>query len=209
MGVISNGTTLLDAGALDSGVATGATTLIKTLTASSSGTLSFVHGASSVVLDGTYKEYIFKFINIHSGNNDVLFSVGFRDGSTDYDASKTTTLFQAEHDEDDGASSLTGLSAGNGDILHNETGFQVMTRNMGNGNDECMSGELMLFNPSSTTFVKHFIFKTNINSNDDSSDVSYGSGYCNVTAAIDAVQFSFNSGNIDAGVIKLYGIADS
>ena len=60
MGLISNGTTLLDAGAIDSGVATGAMTLIKTLTASSSGTLSFVDGASSVVLDGTYKEYIFK-----------------------------------------------------------------------------------------------------------------------------------------------------
>ena len=206
MGVISNGTTLLDAGALDSGVATGATTLIKTLTASSSGTLSFVHGASSVVLDGTYKEYIFKFINIHSGNNDVLFSVGFRDGSTAYDASKTTTLFQAEHDEDDGASSLTGLSAGNGDILHNETGFQVMTRNMGNGNDECMSGELHLYDPSNTTFVKHFMFRTNINSNDDSSDVSHGQGYCNVTAAIDAVQFKFNSGNIDSGTIKMYGV---
>ena len=206
MGVISNGTTLLDAGALDSGVATGATTLIKTLTASSSGTLSFVHGASSVVLDGTYKEYIFKFINIHSGNNDVLFSVGFRDGSTDYDASKTTTLFQAEHDEDDGATSLTGLSAGNGDILHNETGFQVMTRNMGNGNDECMSGELHLYDPSNTTFVKHFMFRTNINSNDDSSDVSHGQGYCNTTTAIDAVQFKFNSGNIDSGTIKMYGI---
>jgi len=209
MGLISNGTTLLDAGALDSGVPTGSMTFIKTLTASSSGTLSFVHGASSVVLDGTYKEYVFKFNNIHSGNNDVLFSVGFRDGSTDYDASKTTTLFQAEHDEDDGASSLTGLSAGNGDILHNETGFQVMTRNMGNGNDECMSGELTLFNPSSTTFAKHFLFKTNINSNDDSSDVSYGAGYCNVTAAIDAVQFKFNSGNIGSGKIKLYGIKDS
>ena len=204
MGVISNGTTLLDAGALDSGVATGATTLIKTLTASSSGTLSFVHGASSVVLDGTYKEYIFKFINIHSGNNDVLFSVGFRDGSTDYDASKTTTLFQAEHDEDDGATSI-GM-AGGGDILHNETGFQVMTRNMGNGNDECMSGELHLYDPSNTTFVKHFMFRTNINSNDDSSDVSHGQGYCNTTTAIDAVQFKFNSGNIDSGTIKMYGI---
>jgi len=70
MGVISNGTTLLDAGALDSGVATGAMTLIKTLTASSSGTLSFVDGASGVVLDNTYKEYIFKFIDIHPSADD-------------------------------------------------------------------------------------------------------------------------------------------
>jgi len=206
--IISNAVTIADAGAFS--VSLGSKVLIKTITVSSdTGTVSFVHGSSNVVLDSTYPIYVFKLINIHSANNDVLFSVGFRDGSTDYDASKTTTLFQAEHDEDDGATSLTGLSAGNGDILHNETGFQVMTRNMGNGNDECMSGELTLFNPSSTTFAKHFLFKTNINSNDDSSDVSHGGGYCNVTAAIDAVQFKFNSGNIGSGVIKLYGIKDS
>ena len=190
-----------------SSIPSGALTHIKTLTASSSGTLSFVNGSSDVVLDSTYPIYVFKFINIHSANNDVLFKVGFRDGSTDYDASKTTTLFQSEHDESGSSPSITHASGG--DILHNETGFQVMTRNMGNGNDECMSGELTLFNPSSTTFVKHFLFKTNINSNDDSSDVSHGAGYCNVTAAIDAVQFSFNSGNIGSGVIKLYGIKDS
>ena len=89
------------------------------------------------------------------------------------------------------------------------TAFQKISHEIGNGNDECASGELFLFNPSSTTFVKHFLFKTNINSNDDSSDVSYGAGYCNVTAAIDAVQFSFNNGNIDAGTIRLYGIKDS
>jgi len=185
----------------------GALVHIKTIAASSDSTISFVDGTSDVVLDNTYRTYIFKFINIHSANNDVLFSVGFRDGSTDYDASKTTTLFQAEHDESGSSTSFASPSAGNGDILHNETGFQVMTRNMGNGNDECASGELWFFNPSSTTYVKHFMFNTNINSNDDSSDASYGAGYCNVTAAIDAVQFKFNSGNIDAGTFKLYGIA--
>ena len=205
MAIISNAVTIADAGAFS--VSLGSQVLIKTLTASSSANLSFVHGSSDVVLDSTYPIYVFKFINIHSANNDVLFKVGFRDGSTDYDASKTTTLFQSEHDESGSSPSITHASGG--DILHNETGFQVMTRNMGNGNDECMSGELTLFNPSSTTFVKHFLFKTNINSNDDSSDVSHGAGYCNVTAAIDAVQFSFNSGNIGSGVIKLYGIKDS
>jgi len=189
-------------------IPSGAMTLIKTLTISSgSSTVSLVNGSDDVVLDGTYPIYLFKFINIHSANNDVLFKVGFRDGRSAYDASKTTTLFQAEHDESGSSTSFTAASGG--DILHNETGFQVMTRNMGNGNDECMSGEMFLFSPSSTTFVKHFMFKTNINSNDDSSDVSFGAGYCNVTAAIDAVQFSFNSGNIDAGTIKLYGIKDS
>ena len=91
MGVISNGTTLLDAGAIDSGVPTGAMTLIKTLTASGSSTLSFVHGASSVVLDGTYKEYIFKFINIHpSGTNRFQFN-GSIDAGSNYNVVKTTT----------------------------------------------------------------------------------------------------------------------
>ena len=185
-----------------------ALTHIKTLTISSgSSTVSLVNGSDDVVLDSTYPIYLFKLINIHSSNNDVLFKVGFRDGGSSYDATKTTTLFQAEHDES--GSSTSFAHASGGDILHNETGSQVMTRNMGNGNDECMSGEMFLFNPSSTTFVKHFLFKTNINSNDDSSDVSYGAGYCNVTAAIDAVQFSFNNGNVDAGTIKLYGLKDS
>jgi len=189
-----------------SSLPTGAMTLIKSQTASSSSTISFVDGTSDVVLDSTYPIYLFKLINIHSSNNDVLFSVGFRDGGSAYDATKTTTLFQAEHDE---SGSSTSFGYASGDDLAQGTGFQVMTRNMGNGNDECASGELWLFSPSSTTFVKHFMFNTNINSNDDSSDVSYGAGYCNVTAAIDGVQFKFNSGDIDAGTIKLYGIKDS
>ena len=187
-------------------ISPGSMTLIKTITASSDSTLSFVDGSSSVVLDNTYPVYMFKFINIHSSNNDVLFTVNFRDGGSSYDATKTTSLFQAEHDE---SGSSTSFSYATGDDIAQGTGAQVMTRNMGNGNDECASGELFLFNPSSTTFVKHFLFKTNINSNDDSSDVSYGAGYCNVTAAIDAVQFSMSSGNIDAGTIKLYGLKDS
>ena len=205
MAIISNATTIADAGAFSASL--GSMVLIKTITVSSPvNAVSFVDGADSVVLDSTYPIYKFEFINIHSANNDVLFSVGFRDGGSNYDATKTTSLFQAEHDEDDGATVFTYAS---GDDLAQGTGFQVMTRNMGNGNDECMSGDLMLFNPSSTTFVKHFLFKTNINSNDDSSDVSHGAGYCNVTAAIDAVQFKFNSGQVGSGTIKLYGIKDS
>jgi len=203
--IISNAVTIADAGAFSASL--GSMVLIKTITVSSAvNAVSFVHGTSDVVLNSTYPIYKFEFINIHSANNDVLFSVGFRDGGSNYDATKTTTLFQAEHDESGGDGRF---AYADGDDLAQGTGYQVMTRNMGNGNDECMSGDLMLFNPSSTTFVKHFIFKTNINSNDDSSDVSHGAGYCNVTAAIDAVQFKFNNGQVGSGVIKLYGIKDS
>ena len=100
MGLISNGTTLLDAGALDSGVATGAMTLIKTLAASNSSALSFVHGTSSVVLDGTYKEYLFKYINIHPTEVAQLV-VNFRDGGSNFDAPKTSTAYNPYHLEND------------------------------------------------------------------------------------------------------------
>jgi hypothetical protein len=202
MGLISNGTTLLDAGALDSGVPTGAMTLIKTLTASSSGTLSFVHGTSSVVLDSTYKEYVFKFINIHPATDGQNFTVNFRDGSTAFDATKTTTLFQAQHSEGD----ATNFSYQTGHDLAQGTGYQTISQYVGNGNDETCSGELFLFSPSSTTFVKHFISKANSYFANDKSNNDFTAGYCNVTAAIDGVQFKFSSGNIDAGTIKMYGI---
>ncbi len=132
--------------------------LIKTLTASSSATLSFVDGSSDVVLDSTYPIYMFKYINCHAATNNVAFSVNFRDGSTDYDATKTTTLFAAAHNEADNAAEMGYASS---DDIAQGTGFQGLTRGTGNGNDESCSGELMLFNPSSTTFVKHFLSNSN------------------------------------------------
>jgi hypothetical protein len=181
-------------------------THIKTLTASSSSTLSFVNGSDDVVLDSTYPIYMFKYINCHAATNNVAFSVNFRDGSTDYDATKTTTLFAAAHNEADNAAEMGYASS---DDIAQGTGFQGLTRGTGNGNDESCSGELMLFNPSSTTFVKHFLSNSNNYNANTQSNHCLVSGYCNVTAAIDAVQFKFSSGNIDAGTIKLYGIKDS
>ena len=189
------------------GLASGALTHIKTLTASSSGTLSFVHGTDGVVLDSTYPIYKFEFINIHPATDSTEFSVGFRDGGTAYDAVKTTTAFVAVHNEADSEAALNNRSGNEG--LAQNTGFQVLNLNMGNGNDESLSGELTLFNPSSTTFVKHFIAKTQYYQDGDASLNYYIAGYNNVTAAIDGVQFKMNSGNIDSGVIKLYGIKDS
>ena len=204
MGVISNGTTLLDAGALDSGVATGATTLIKTLTASSDGTLDFVHGTSNVVLDGTYKEYIFKYIDIHPASIAQL-TVNFRDGGSNFDATKTTTAINPYHNEDGTDGSVSYRAAWD---LAQSTSDQIIAQELGNGNDESGSGYLHLFNPSSTTFVKHFIGVTNYYQNfgkTGSFGVHYA-GYCNVTAAIDGVRFKMSSGNIDAGTIKMYGV---
>ena len=201
MAVISNTTTIIDAGAIS--VASGAMTLIKTLTASSSGTLSFVDGASSVVLDGTYKKYIFKFINIHPQTDDTGLTVGFRDGSTAYDATKTTSFFRATHGENASSEAVAYVT---GADLAQATGFQRLDNDMGADADQCMSGELTLFNPSDTTFVKHFISRTSTSRPADRANDIHMAGYCNVTAAIDAVQFKMNSGNIASGTIKLYGI---
>ena len=176
--------------------------LIKTLTASSDSTLSFVDGASSVILDNTYKTYYFKYINVHPATNEKAFCVNFRDGGSSYDATKTTTWFQASHTEG-GSHSLAYDS--NRDVTQG-SGVQQLSTDIGNGNDESVSGELWLFNPSNTTFATHFMGKSNGYYAGDATSNAFYAGYCNVTAAIDAVQFSFVSGNIDSGIIKLYGI---
>ena len=204
MGVISNGTTLLDAGALDSGIATGAMTLIKTLTASSSATLSFVDGASSVVFDSTYKEYLFKFINIHPANDGVAFLFNLSvDTGSNYNVTKTTTLFRSIHLEDD---SQTSFGYRTGEDLAQDTAFQHLHTNSGNDNDQHMSGQLTVYDPSNTTFVKHFISRMQSAAEGDWSQEFYMAGYGNTTSAVDAVQFKFVNGNIDSGTIKMYGI---
>ena len=187
------------------GLTAGAMTLIKSQTASSSSTINFVHGTSDVVLDSTYPIYLFKFINIHPSGDATDLQINFRDGSTAYDATKTTTVFRAYHNE---AGDDTTLSYQTSWDLAQSTGVQLISHGIDNDNDGSASGELYLFNPSSTVFVKHFLATTNA-MNGTYSHQNFIAGYCNVTAAIDAVQFSMSSGNIDAGTIKLYGIKDS
>jgi len=201
MGLISNATTIFDAGAMSVGFG-GAMTFIKKLTASSSANLSFVHGASGVVLDSTYKEYLFTFKNMHPSANGPYFQVNFRDGGTNYDATKTSTFFAARHNEDDSGGALA--YNGSNDLAQG-TGAQFLDGfGINNDNNSCVSGVLQLFNPSSTTFVKHFLVTT---SGHAPASHNFTSGYCNTTSAIDGVQFTFQSGNIDAGDICLYGIS--
>jgi hypothetical protein len=202
--IISNAVTIADAGAFSVGL--GSMVLIKTVTASNAATVSFVHGSSSVVLDSTYPIYKFEFINMHPITTNRIFSVGFRDGSTDYDATKTTTSFRSIHTENNNTASVAYTA--NDDIAQG-TGFQSLANGVGAGNDESLSGEMYIFNPSSTTFVKHFIATVNFYEDANMSVQHFTSGYCNVTAAIDAVQFKMSSGNIDSGIFKLYGIKDS
>ena len=198
MGLISNGTTIFDAGAMETGG--GAMTLIKKLTASNASTLTFVDGASSVVLDGTYKQYLFTFTNIHADTRNAEWTVNFRDGSTAYDAPKTSTFFQSFHYEGD---TNAALGYRNEKDLANGTGAQLLTFENHEDADCNLGGTLMLYNPGSTTFVKHYMCRLNFSNT--FSQECYTAGYCNVTAAIDGVQFAMASGTFD-GVVCLYGI---
>ena len=178
--------------------------LIKNIDASSDATISFVNGSSSVVLDGTYKTYIFRFINIHPETDQKKFEFNVSiDGGSNYNVTKTSSFFHAYHGEDGSQAALGYETAGD---LAQGTGFQSLGQQVGNANDECISGEMYLFSPSSTTFVKHFLANTNRASGNAYSVNSFISGYANTTSAVNAVQFKFDSGDIDAGRIALYGI---
>ena len=194
------------------GLTTGAMTLIKSQTASSSATISFVHGTSDVVLDSTYPIYVFKIINTHPSSTsrpDFTFNGSDDDSSHSYDVTKTTTFINAYHMESD----ASGFDYASTEDLAQGTGFQPLSTLQGDGNDNSGCGEMWLFNPSSTTFVKNFISRFSSVGEDAGGNHfaqdEYAAGYFNTTADITAIQFKFASGNIDAGTIKLYGIKDS
>ena len=203
MGLISNGTTVFDAGSMAAGFG-GSMTFIKKLTASNSSTLSFVDGASGVVLDNTYKEYLFTFNNIHPASDNYNFSFNLSsDGGSNYNVTKTTTVFTAQHGEDGNNGNIEYSSSLD---LAQSTDFQKLSKDLGNGSDESLNGTLNLFNLSSTTFVKHFISRTSSYFGFDRAVDMNIAGYGNTTSAVDAIQFKMTSGNIDAGDICLYGI---
>ena len=184
--------------ALPSGVSAKSLILLATETASSSSTITFDSN-----IDSTYKEYIIKYIDIHPSPGDNHFTVNFRDGGSSYDATKTSTMFRAYHREDGTNHALSYVAGGD---LAQATGVQQLGQSVDAANDSTISGELYLFDPSSTTFVKHFIARSQEVTYEATSQEFYVSGYCNVTAAIDGVQFAMSSGNIDAGTFKLYGV---
>ena len=185
--------------ALPASISGGGLNLISTQTASSSATISFTSG-----IDSTYKEYIFKFINIHPSAT-AKFQVNFStDGGSSYNVTKTTTAIQVYHNENTDSDTSLGYSTG-GDLAQG-TGAAQIGQGASTGNDESLAGTFHLFDPSNTTFVKHFIADT-FSTSDSYAYRRLHGGYGNTTSAINAVQFSQSSGNIDSGVIKLYGIS--
>jgi hypothetical protein len=194
---LANNNSLANITALPSSISGGAMTLISEQTASSSATISFTSG-----IDSTYDSYVFKFIDIHPASSQNFEFQGSTDGGSSYGVTITSTMFRAYHDEADSATALNYDTASD---LAQSTSFQRLMK-ITTDNDFCCAGTLTLFNPSSTTFVKHFISNCNGN-NANYSQNEFSAGYFNTTSAIDAIQFKMASGNIDSGVIKLYGIS--
>ena len=184
---------------LPSGVTGSSLVLISEQTASSSATIDFTSE-----IDSTYKEYIFKFINIHPATDGTDLSFQVETGTnTDYNQTITSTYFRARHGEDGSANQLTYAT---GNDLAQSTSFQIIAGDLGNDNDQSYSGTLHLFDPSNTTFVKHFMANGNESRNDDRTANNFVAGYINDTTAITRVRFKMASGNIDAGTIKMYGV---
>ena len=194
---VANNQSLTAITALPSAVSGGAMTLLETQTASSSSTLSFTSD-----IDDTYDEYVFRFYNIHpeTDGQQFRFQTSINTGSS-YGVTITSTYFLAYHKEDGSESALSYIT---GSDQAQTTNFMVL----GSGdaeNDSGISGYMHLYNPSSTTFVKHFMART-INDPSGYAQDEFTAGYFNSTSAIDAVQFKFASGDIDVGSIKMYGI---
>ena len=193
-----------DADGLEATLSGGAMTFISKSTASSSSTISFTSG-----IDSTYKEYVFIFKNIHPSADSAEFSFQADTGTnTSYNQTITSTFFNAQHRQDD---VVTGLAYDTGADLGQSTNFQRLAFNIDNGNEDNLSGYLHVFNPSSSTFVKHFLSNCNYTYDGDANEQysfnTFVGGYFNTTTAITRFQFKMESGNIDAGTITLYGIS--
>ena len=188
-----------DATAFGSISSLGELVFISKQTASSSATISFTSG-----IDSTYKEYIFYFNNLHPSADNVLFQFqGNASGGSGYNETITSSVFQAYHDE---ADTDTNLGYSGYRDQANGTSFQDINDSLGNGNDESLAGYLRLFNPSGTTFVKHFMGLTARYHTVDYTNQMYLAGYFNTTSAIDEIQFKMSSGNMDSGDIILFGL---
>ena len=203
---ITTGGVILPAGITNSSVSAvtsfanasgGTLTLLSTQTASASATISFTTG-----LDITYDEYIFKFINVKPATDNVQFQFNLStDSGSNYNVTKTTTFFQAVHTEADS----TELAYKTSYDLAQSTSFQILGDAIGNGGDENLSGSMQIFNPSSTTYVKHFISHIQFSRHLDFTMNFHVAGYGNTTSAVNAIRFQMSSGNFD-GTIYLYGI---
>ena len=182
-----------------SGLSGGSMNLISTQTASSSSTISFTSG-----IDSTYDEYQIHFIDVHGSNDDENLQFNMTTDGTNFNVTKTTTYFVAYHNE---AGNDTDLTYETNRDLAQSTGFQNLNDRLGADNDQCVAGVFKLFNPSSTTFVKHYLCTSSAYQAPDYNKQAFSAGYGNTTSAITGIQFKMSAGTIDIGTFKLYGIS--
>ena len=187
---------------LPSGVTGSSLVLISEQTASSSATISFTSG-----IDSTYKEYIFKFIDIHPSNDGDYFSFQANAaGGSGFNETMTTTSFRAYQNEAGNDTALAYYGGSDFDQAQGTDFNKFGGGGVGSDADQCCAGFLHLFDPSNTTFVKHFTSRVILVSDSNYLVEGYVAGYFNTTSAIDEIQFKFTSGNIDSGTIKMYGV---
>jgi|TARA_R100000482_G_scaffold122429_1_gene70108 hypothetical protein len=196
--VTLNNRALKDATAVGTTTGLGDLVFISRSTASSSSSVNITSG-----IDSTYKEYIFIFNNIHPATDGTHFNFQATTNGSDFNVTTTSTTFEAYNNETSGSTSLYYDS--NKDHAQ-DTGYINLVDNIGSDNDQSVSGFLHLFDPSNTTFVKHFLFTSQRSSSNDFSANDFTSGYFNTTTAITGLSFKYESGNIDSGTIDLYGV---
>ena len=207
MAIISNGTTMLDAGSFSVGL--GALTFIKDVTVSGASNATILHGSSSVVFDSTYPVYLIKYINVFSSTGQNI-AMNFTTNGTDWNLNQVTTAWVAEHSEDNTSVARTDYSesydrAGSTDQVL----FNINKGGLENASDASASGEMYIFNPSSTTFAKHFMSRANSLSEYPGSTDNFVAGYINSTSAVTGVRFHVVSSGTLSGTFLLYGLKDS
>ena len=155
-----------------------------------------------------YASIEWHYYNIHPATDDTHFQFQVETGSdSDYDHPMTTTYFQAYNAESGGTPTLAYSGGNDQETSGDGNGvFQKIAKEMGNGNDEAASGILTLYDPSNTTYVKHFTSTSNCYQGGNTSMQAFVAGYIDITTAITRVQFKMSSGNIDAGTIRMYGV---
>jgi len=193
MGLISNGTTIFDNGTVNVG---GSLKFISKATASASASIEFTLG--------DLKEYKFFFVNMHPSSDGAYFEFQFStDSGSTYATTITSTSFNSAHNESDSVALIQYVTA---DDLAQSTSFQRIAATVGADNDQSTSGSMQIFNPSSTTYVKHFISNLDVYNPNDYSASVFTAGYANTTSALTNIKFQMSSGNIDAGDILLFGV---
>jgi hypothetical protein len=195
-----NNNSIANVTSYNAAIATGNMVLISSQTASSSASISFTTG-----IDSTYKEYQFWFVNCHPQTDSTLFSFQTStNGGSSYGVTTTSTHFHAYHNETATGSDLRYHAPE--DLAQSTSYIPLAHTGVGNDNDQSLNGILQLFNPSSTTYVKHYISRTSVSHPSEYELDIFVAGYFNTTSAINAIQFKFDSGNFDDGTILMYGI---